>query len=136
MAVGWDAIAGYEWIETDIWNIGAQFHYLEDSFSKDTSYHSLGLYVTARPVNRWFQWMQFKAGVVSDGYSSISPTVNSQGYIVNQNVSWSGTGGSLGVGFVLPEPNFQFHLLDIERHFVAGHSFNVYTISVLVLMQH
>jgi hypothetical protein len=134
MAVGWDGILGYEWIEKDAWNIGAQLHYLNNSIGKDTDYRSLGLFVTARPENKWFQWLQFKAGLVSDDYSTRPPRVDFQNYLEGQNISWGGTGGAIGVGFVAPELFFQFHILDIERHFVAGHSFNVYTISVLILL--
>jgi hypothetical protein len=132
-ALSWDILAGYEWITTDSWEIGAQAHVLASSIS-DTSLTSLALYATARPKNWWLQWLQLKAGLVSADYSKTFQVENFQTFTIqNQTINWGGTGEAVGVGLVIPGPNFQFHILDIERYFVVGHSFNVYTISVMVL---
>lgn len=131
--IGWDILAGIEKTVPSGWNFGGQVHLLNGSFA-DTNLHTMALFATARPGKEWLQWLQLKAGIVDADYSDTTsvpqPPYN---YYVNQTTTWSGTGEAIGAGIVLGDGNLRFHLLDIERYSVAGHSFNVYSISIAII---
>lgn len=129
---GWDLQAGYEGRASDNWNLGGEVHLIHgwtdkskiDAYSDTRMYfHSTALYATARPQIPWLQWLQLKGGLVSADYK----TLNTEG---------SGTGMALGAGVVLGGEDLRFHVLDVYRYQVGGHSFNVYTFSIAVLFGH
>ena len=130
--LGWDVQIGYEMAEVEKWNFGAQLHLLKGWTSKGDvnedkelgiedsammAYDSQALYLTARPKD-W--WLQFKLGVVHADY-----------YTVHKDES--NVGMAFGVGLVVPSEMIQVHMLDFHHYQVSGESFNVYTISMLVL---
>jgi len=131
--IGWDVLAGFEKTAPNGWDFGAQVHVLNGSLF-DTSLHTMALFATVRPGNEWLRWLQFKAGVVDADYSDTSSVQQPPYYYyVNQTTTWSGTGEAVGVGIVVGEGSLRWHLLDIERYSVAGHSFNVYSISIAII---
>lgn len=134
-SLGWDLLFGYEWKKSDNWNMGLQLHYQRSLFSDKPYFQTVGVFATARPENRWFRWLQFKAGLVSDDYYTTVQVVDTTPYysMHNEVVSWNGTGFALGSGIVEDMGSWRLHWLDMERHFVAGHSFSLYTISVLAV---
>lgn len=130
--LGWDLQLGYEMPEVVEWNFGAQMHLLKGWTSKGDvnedkalgiedstmmAYDSQALYLTARP-KEW--WLQFKLGVVHTDY-----------YTVHKDES--DVGMAFGVGLVVPSEMIQVHMLDFHHYQVSGESFNVYTVSMLVL---
>lgn len=129
---GWDLQAGYEGAVSDSWNVGGQVHLINgwtdkskiDAYSDTRMYfQSTALYATVRPQHRGFQWLQLKAGVVSADYKTLAMEGN-------------GTGLAVGAGVVLGGEDLRFHVLDVYRYQVGGHSFNVYTFSIAVLFGH
>ncbi len=138
--IGWDGIAGYQWLESDHWRGGVQLHWLEGTISSGTSFRSTGLWLTANPKLDFLRWFQFKAGIVHDSYSSTSTqyaSIPTYPYSTTQTqtTAWGGNGLAAGVAFVMPFDRWQLHLLDVERHFVAGREYNTYTISIVVLIE-
>jgi hypothetical protein len=122
--LAWDVQAGYEFKEYKAWNFGAQIQYSRGLIAEsevddeiDLAFTSTGLYTTARP-NNW--WLQFKAGVVRVDYKTMTKDSTD-------------TGAGVGVGIVIGDENFRFHLIDYQRMFVGGESFDMYTISIGVL---
>lgn len=137
---GWDLQAGYERNVSDSWNIGGQVHLINGWTGKskvdvlnDTRmyFHSKALYATARPENKWFQWLQLKAGVVSADFKAVKAEGNN--LVIMEG---SGTGLAVGAGVVLGGEDLRFHVLDVYRYQVGGHSFNIYTFSIAVLFGH
>jgi hypothetical protein len=133
---GGDLQVGYEMIDTEDWNFGAQLHLIKGLTSQsdvederlvysgyDTAdstvmaFDSQAFYFTARPED-W--WLQFKAGIVHGDY-----------HTVNKDVSDIGT--ALGVGIVLGSDDVRLHVLDFHRYQIGGDSFNVYSISIGIL---
>lgn len=124
---GWDFQVGYEKRVSDDWNIGGQVHHINgwtgrskamgDSAGSSMYFNSTALYATARPRNEWMEWLQFKGGVVSSDYQTLT-------------MDGRGVGLALGVGVVMGDERFRFHLLDIHHYIVAGRSFTTYSISV------
>jgi hypothetical protein len=124
---GWDLQFGYEAKETTHWGLGVQLHLLKGWTSKsdveadsDMSFRSTAVYLTARPLARWAQWLQLKAGIAKANY-------------VTAEEDNKGTGTALGVGVVLGSQKVQWHLLDYQRYAISGDQFNVYSISLAVL---
>lgn len=131
--IGWDILAGIEKTAPSGWNFGGQVHLLNGSFA-ETNLHTMALFATVRPGNEWLQWLQLKAGIVDADYSDTTSEPQPPYYeYVNQTTTWSGTGEAIGAGIVLGDGNLRFHLLDIERYSVAGHSFIVYSISIAII---
>ena len=138
LSAGWDVLAGFEKTASNGWDYGAQVHLLNGSFIPDTSFNSVALYATARPENKWLRWLQFKAGVVNADFSDTSLKLVQQPPYYNyakQTTTWSGTGAAVGVGIVGGDGDFRWHLLDIHRYFVAGRSFNTYSIGLHVVFE-
>lgn len=129
----WDLQLGYEMTVTDEWNLGAQLHLIKGWTSKSDvdeekaygdeestfmAFDSQALYLTLRPED-W--WLQFKAGPVHASYHTV-------------NKDESSVGAGVGIGLVVPSDLVQVHMLDYHRYRVGGESFNVYSISVLILL--
>lgn len=133
---GWDLQVGYEMIETEDWNFGAQFHLIkgftsegdvkeerllysgsDNTDSTIMAFDSQALYLTARPDN-W--WLQFKAGIVHGDYHTVDKDASKMG-------------AALGLGIVVGSEDFRLHLLDFHRYQFGGDSFNVYSISIGIL---
>lgn len=110
---GWDFLVGYEWLIAGKLRTGLLLHII-NSWPVDAEYQSRGFFATARPENNWLRWVQFRAGIVSDHYSTNRPDL----------MGWDGTGIGMGMGIVFDNGKERLHLLGIERHFVAGRSFN------------
>lgn len=128
----WDLQLGYEMRMSKEWNLGAQLHLTkgwtsksdvdeEKAYGDETrtvmAFDSQALYLTLRPED-W--WLQFKAGPVRASYH----TVNKDEIAV---------GAGVGIGLVVPSDVIQVHMLDYHRYRVGGESFNVYSMSVLIL---
>ncbi len=138
--IGWDGIAGYQWLESEHWRGGVQLHWLEGTISSGTSFRSTGLWLTANPKLDFLRWLQLKAGIVHDSYSNTSTqyiSIPTYPYSITQvqTTTWGGNGLAAGLAFVVPFEHWQLHILDAERHAVAGHGYNTYTISIVVLVE-
>lgn len=131
---GWDFQAGYEKSASDGWNFGGQLHLIQGwtdqskvatSMYDDTSmyFQSMALYATARPENKWLRWLQFKGGVVSADYKTLT-------------MEGSGLGLAVGAGVVIGGESFRLHILDFHHYIVAGHSFDVYSITLAIFLDH
>jgi hypothetical protein len=125
--LGWDLQFGYEAKETTHWGLGVQLHLIKGWTSEgdveaesDMSFSSTAVYFTARPMARWAQWLQLKAGIAKADY-------------VTAEEDNEGTGTALGVGVVIGSEKVQWHLLDYQRYAISGDQFNVYSISLAVL---
>lgn len=127
---GWDFQAGYEKTASDDWNFGGQVHLVRGwtdqskvatDMYDDTSmyFQSMALCATARPEIKWLQWLQFKGGVVFANYKTLA-------------MEGSGLGVAAGAGVVIGGESFQIHILDFQRYIVAGHNFDIYSISLAV----
>jgi hypothetical protein len=128
--VGLDVMGGYEWEIAGGGHAGVQMHYMGSSWTTD-SYQTLGVFATTRAENKWLSWLQFKMGMVSDNSYAMVPICNQ--FCIDQPVSWSSMGPAVGMGISVDNGGWIVHLLDVERHFVAGHAFNLYSVSILVL---
>lgn len=122
--IGWDLQAGYEFLEYDSWNFGAQIQLTRGLIDEadvesegDINYSSNALYFTARPKN-W--WVQFKGGVVQVDYQTLVKNESTTGY-------------GLGMGVVLNSGDFRIHLIDYQRLTFGSDSFDVYTMSIGVM---
>ena len=121
---GWDLQIGYEFLHSDDWSAGLQLQ-LTDSLTNDGNYDyagaiqysASGLYLMARPKD---SWLHAKAGVVRGDY-----------YTQNGKVDRSGYGA--GIGVVMGSGGLTLHLLDYQHIVFDNDSFNLYTISLLVM---
>lgn len=126
---GWDLQAGYEGDVSADWSLGGELHIIHGWTSKydtdtytDTSmyFQSTALYLTVRPHNRSYQWLQLKGGIVSADYKTLTE-------------DWHGDGTALGVGVVMGNDPLRIHILDYYRYQLGGRSFNIYSLSLIVL---
>ncbi len=128
LGIGWsdsggtgasDIVAGYKAPVSEGWSRGGDLHVLDSGAFASTS-----LYATAQSDHPWLHMLQFQAGLVharSGRDKQIEP------------VRWSGTGVVVGMGLVTDiSENIQVHLLDVRHGFVAGHSFNTFSINFLI----
>lgn len=142
---GGDLQAGYSAPVSDAWYGGGELHLLygittrndikaereeaaqypdEDSGDESLYFRSLAWYVTARPRSEWFQWLQFKGGLVLGSYETL--TRDYTGLCI---------GAGAGAGIVVPLGEaVQVHMLDYNYYYLDGHGFHVITISVGVLL--
>lgn len=130
--VGWEAQLGYEMLEAKKWHFGAQLHLINGITSRGDvdedkaydieesymlAYDSQALYLTARPKN-W--WLQFQLGMVHADYYTTRKDERS-------------IGPAFGLALVAPTKYVTLHMLDFHHYRVNGESFNVYSISMLIL---
>ncbi len=129
---GVEAQLGYEMLEVEKWNFGAQLHLISGITTKGDvdedkaygiedstrlAYDSQALYLTARPKN-W--WLQFQLGMVHADY-----------YTTRKDES--SIGPAFGLALVAPTKYVTLHMMDFHHYRVNGESFNVYSISMLIL---
>ncbi len=138
--IGWDAMAGYQWMESASWRTGVQLHWLEGTISSYTRLQSVGLLLTTNAKDGFLRWFQLKAGIVHDSYSHtftqyVSIPTPPYSMRQTQTTAWGGNGVVAGIGFVIPFDSWQLHVLDVEHHAVAGHGYNVYTVSIVVFAE-
>ncbi len=121
---GWDLQIGYEFLQSEDWSAGLQLQ-LTDSLTSDGTndyaggiqYSATGLYLMARPKN---SWLHAKAGVVQGDYYNLTGKVDRSGY-------------GAGIGVVMGSGGLTLHLLDYQHIVFDNDSFNLYTISLLVM---
>ncbi len=118
---GLDILLGAQRAPANGWQTGGNLHILSGP-----DFESAGLYATARPENRWVNFLQFHGGLIYANHN--------YAYQLPQD-RWSGVGLGVGVGLVA---NFSdsvlMHIFDIQHGYVAGHSFNIYSFNVLVVI--
>lgn len=130
--IGWDVMAGYQWVTSGGTHAGIQFHYMGSQWTSD-SFQTLGAFATTRADTAPLSWLQLKAGVVSADSSTTVLACNP--VCANQPVSWSGTGLGIGIGLApVTRHGWVVHIFDVEHDSVAGHDFNIYTASILVFI--
>jgi len=136
---GWDIQIGYEFKQTQRFDIGVQWQMLRGWTSEDSlgteegmSFRSNALYLTARPRHEALSWLQFKAGVIHADFkiSEFDYTAGSVQLRADQN---GATGVGLGLGFVLGSEKLRVHLFDYQRYMIGGESFDAFGISLVVL---
>lgn len=136
---GWDVQVGYEFKQTERFNIGAQWQMLRGWTSEDSlgteegmSFRSNALYLTARPTHRGFRWLQFKAGVIHADIKIAEFDYTAGGVRIRSDQNGS-TGVGAGLGVVLGSDSLRLHLLDYQRYLIGGESFDAFGISLAVL---
>jgi hypothetical protein len=129
--VGWDVTLGYEFIDLENLNLGLQLQLISgwtedhkiNSFAdpEDMTFNSKALYITARPAHEWFKWLQFKIGAVEADYKTN----------IYEN---EGSGFAYGAGIVIGDEKFRLHFMDVQRYRIDDDTFDVFSITVLILM--
>jgi hypothetical protein len=136
---GWDVQVGYEFIQTDRFNIGVQWQWLRGWTSEDSlgteegmSFRSNALYLTTRPTSRALRWLQFKAGVINADYKIAEFDYDSGNVQIRADRSGA-TGLALGLGVVVGSDKVRIHVFDYQRFEIGGESFDTFSISLAVL---
>lgn len=123
---GWDVQVGYAFARKRAWDFGLQLQITRQENSdteftspSDLAFSSNALYLSARPSD-W--WLYFKGGVVHVDYRTLAKAQEDVGL-------------GLGAGITYGSGDIRLHLLDYQRISVGDDSFNMYTISLAVLLQ-
>lgn len=124
---GWDAQLGYEFTQTESFNLGVQWHWFsgwQGESKRDRveglSLRSHAFYLTARPIHANWDWLQLKAGVVNANYRISAFDEDSSTVVVGSeaNSKW---GLGVGVGLLLSLDNrMRIHVLDVHHFRVGG----------------
>lgn len=118
---GLDILLGAQNAPANGWQTGVDLHILNGS-----DFMSTGLYATARPEYHYLHFLQFHGGLIYANHN--------YAYQLPQD-RWSGVGLGVGVGLVANlGDSIQMHIFDIQHGYVAGHSFNIYSFNVLVVI--
>jgi len=136
---GWDIQVGYEFRQTQRFNIGVQWQMLRGWTSEESlgseegmSFRSNALYLTARPSHNALRWLQFKAGVINADFKIAEFDYTESAVRLRSDQSGA-TGLALGLGFLLGSDTVRLHLFDYQRYMIAGESFDAFGISLFVL---
>lgn len=121
---GLDLLLGYHGDSPDEesggWAYGGNAHVLDA-----VNFSSVGLYATAQPAYRWLHFLQFKAGLI---YADRRQEYQNQPY-----AAYRGVGPAFGVGIVADVgESVQLHIFDMQHGTVAGHSFMIYSVNLMV----
>jgi hypothetical protein len=117
---GADFIAGYQQDPAGDWSYGGNLHVLDA-----VNFSSVGVYATAQPQYRWLHFLQFKAGLI---YAD-----RGQEYANQPFAAYRGAGPAFGLGIVADAgESVQVHIFDMQHGTVAGHSFMIYSLNIVV----